>query len=279
MSKSKRLEVIFHNGEPEGIRTYMRHLSTIKTYVVPRQYLADAKSLTGVNNPGVYFLVNDEAGSLTKLYIGQTRNGITRLDDHNAKKDFWNKAILFLGDGDHFTLNILSGLEKYAIQKALDANRYDVDNKAVPKYKISEYDLPIVEEIYEEIEFIMATLGYRMNISTIQSNQKVFATSRRGIVAYGTYSGESFELLVDSEIDFSRSVNLESYNEKRKAFLADGSIVQKDDGRYYLTKVISFRTPSGASDFVLGGSTNGWIEWRDKDAKTLDELYRKQANI
>lgn len=115
MSKSKRLEVIFHNREPDGIRTYMRHLSTIKTHVVPRQYLADAKSLTGVNNPGVYFLVNDEAGSLTKLYIGQTRNGITRLDDHNAKKDFWNKAILFLADRDHFTLNILSGLEKYAI--------------------------------------------------------------------------------------------------------------------------------------------------------------------
>ena len=274
MSKSKRLEVIFHNGEPDGIRTYMRHLSTIKTYVVPRQYLADAKSLTGVNNPGVYFLVNDEAGSLTKLYIGQTRNGISRLDDHNAKKDFWNKAILFLGDGDHFTLNILSGLEKYAIQKALDANRYDVDNKAVPKYKISEYDLPIVEEIYEEIEFIMATLGYRMNVSTVQSNQKVFATSRRGIVAYGTYSGESFELLPDSEIDFSKKVNLESYNVKRSSLLTDGGIVQRDDGKYYLTKVITFKTPSGASDFVLGGSTNGWSEWRDKDGKTLDELFR-----
>lgn len=269
MSKSKRLEVIFHNGEPDGIRTYMRHLSTIKTYVVPRQYLADAKSLTGVNNPGVYFLVNDEAGSLTKLYIGQTRNGITRLDDHNAKKDFWNKAILFLADGDYFTLNILSGLEKYAIKKALDANRYDVDNKAVPKYKISEYDLPIVEEIYEEIEFIMATLGYRMNVSTVQSNQKVFATSRRGIVAYGTYSGESFELLPDSEIDFSKAVNLESYNVKRSSLLADGGIVQKNDGKHYLTKVITFKTPSGASDFVLGGSTNGWSEWRDKDGKTF----------
>lgn len=278
MIKYKRLEVIFHNGEPDGIRTYMRHLSTIKTYVVPRQCLADAKSITGVNNPGVYFLVNDEAGSLTKLYIGQTRNGIARLDDHNAKKDFWNKAILFLGDGDHFTLDIFSGLEKYAIQKALDANRYDVDNKAVPKYKISEYDLPIVEEIYEEIEFIMATLGYRMNISTIQSNQKVFATSRRGIVGYGTYSGESFELLADSEIDFSRTVHLYSYNVKRKELLAEGGIVQKDNGKYYLTKVVSFKTPSGASDFVLGGSTNGWHEWRDKDGKTLDELYRKQGN-
>lgn len=141
---------------------------------------------------GVYFLVNDEAGALAKLYVGQTRNGISRLDDHNVKKEFWNQAILFLVDSDHFTLNILSGLEKIAIQKALDANRYDVDNKTVSKYKISEYDMPIVEEIYEEIEFIMATMGYRMNVSTVQSNQKIFTTSRRGVIAYGTYSGESF---------------------------------------------------------------------------------------
>ena len=274
MSKSKRLETIFHNGEPDGIRIYMRHLSPIKTYVVPRQYLSEAKGLTGIDFPGVYFLVNDEAGALTKLYIGQTRNGISRLDDHNAKKDFWNKAILFLADSDHFTLNILSGLEKFAIQEALDANRYDVDNKTVPKYKISEYDMPIVEEIYEEIEFIMATLGYRMNAATLYTTQKVFATSRRGIIAYGTYSGESFELLPDSEIDFSRTVNLESYNSKRKSLLDEGSIVQKENGKFYLKKVISFKTPSGASDFVLGGSTNGWSEWRDKDGKTLDELYR-----
>lgn len=278
MSKSKRIEIIFHNGEPDGIRIYMRHLSPIKTYVVPRQYLCEAKGLTDIDNPGVYFLVNDEEGAFTKLYIGQTRNGICRLDDHNAKKDFWNKAILFLADSDHFTLDMLSGLEKLAIQKALDANRYDVDNKNVPKYEISEYDMPLVEEIYEEIGFIMATLGYRMNALATLSNHKVFATSRRGIVAYGTYSGESFELLPDSEIDFSKAVHLEGYNAKRKALLSDGGIIQKENGKYYLTKVISFKTPSGASDFVLGGSTNGWVEWHDKDGKTLDELYRKQAN-
>lgn len=274
MSKSKRLETIFHNGEPDGIRTYMRHLSPIKTYVVPRQYLSEAKGLTGVDFPGVYFLINDEAGALAKLHIGQTRNGISRLDDHNAKKDFWNKAILFLADSDHFTLNILSGLEKFAIQKALDANRYDVDNKSVPKYKISEYDTPIVEEIYEEIEFIMATLGYRMNASTVQSNQKIFTTSRRGVVAYGTYSGESFEVLPESEIDIANAVHIASYNVKRQAMIEDGSITKKYNGKYYLTKVISFKSPSGASDFVLGGSTNGWKEWKDDAGKTLSDLYR-----
>lgn len=273
MNKSKRLEVIFHNGEPDGIRTYMRHLSTIKTYVVPRQYLSEAKSISGVDNPGVYFLINDEAGTLAQIYIGQTRNGVSRLDDHNAKKDFWNKAILFLADSEHFTLNILSGLEKFAIQKAIDAKRYDVENKAVPKYKISEYDLPIVEEIYEEIEFIMATLGYRMNASNTAAHN-IFTTARRGIIAYGTYSGESFDLLPDSEIDFSKEVHIASYNEKRQAFLKDGTIAKQQDGRYILTKVISFKSPSGASDFVLGGSTNGWVEWKNCDGKTLNDIYR-----
>ena len=276
MNKSKRMEVIFHNGEPDGIRTYMQHLSTIKTYVVPRQYLAEAKKITGIDHPGVYFLVNDETGSLAKIYIGQTRNGITRLDDHNAKKDFWNKAILFLADGEHFTLNILSGLEKYAIEKAIDAKRYSVDNKAVPKYKISEYDLPIIEEIYEEIEFVMGTLGYRMSES-VTSLQYIFTTSRRGIVAYGTYSGESFDVLPDSEIDFSKEVHIASYNEKRQAFLQDGTIIKRPDGRYILTKVVGFKSPSGASDFILGGSTNGWVEWKNNDGNTLNDIYRNNS--
>ena len=46
-----------------------------------------------------------------------------------------------------------------------------------------------------------------------------------------------------------------------------------DEGR--LVKTVSFSTPSGAADFVLGGSNNGWIEWKDSEKQTLDALYRK----
>jgi len=42
-----------------------------------------------------------------------------------------------------------------------------------------------------------------------------------------------------------------------------------------LTVSVSFTSPSSAGMFVLGGSINGWTEWKDKDGKTLDELYRK----
>ena len=190
------------------------------------------------------------------------------------RKTSGTRQFCFLADSEHFTLNILSGLEKFAIQTALDAKRYDLDNKTLPQYKISEYDMPIVGEIYEEIEFIMATLGYRMNNAAAKENQKIFSTSRRGVVAYGTYTGESFELLPDSEIDLSHPANIASYNVKRQSMLSDGTIEKRSDGKHYLTKVVSFKTPSGASDFVLGGSSNGWVEWKDSNGKTLSELYR-----
>ena len=41
MARSKRLEIIFHNGEPEGIRIYMRHLSTFTCGIyLPSKHLS-----------------------------------------------------------------------------------------------------------------------------------------------------------------------------------------------------------------------------------------------
>lgn len=32
MAISKKLEIIYHNGQPDGIRSIRRHLSTMTTY-------------------------------------------------------------------------------------------------------------------------------------------------------------------------------------------------------------------------------------------------------
>ena len=48
MPASKKLEIIYHNGQPDGIRLICRHLSTVTTYVIPRTMLADAKNISGM---------------------------------------------------------------------------------------------------------------------------------------------------------------------------------------------------------------------------------------
>ena len=73
----------------------------------------------------------------------------------------------------------------------------------------------------------------------------------------------------------SKAVIIKKYNAQRKELLDNGGIVLSSDGKYILTTTLVFNSPSGASDFVIGGSTNGWAEWKDKDGKTLDEIYRR----
>lgn len=276
MATSKKLEIIYHNGQPDGIRSIRRHLSTMTTYVIPRPLLTEAKKITGINRPGIYYLINEnDENKIAQIYIGQTRNGVVRLDDHNRSKDFWNKAIMFLADNKTFSLDTISGLEEYAIMKAHESNRYKVENSVKPKYEIDEYDLPSIEEVYEEIQFIMATLGYKMDNAKMSMNEAdIFQTSRKDIIARGVYGGDKFQVLEGSEINLEKPVHLEKYNRQRKELYEKGDIVKQGD-KYILKVTLEFNTPSGASDFVLGGSTNGWSEWKDKDGKTLDEVYRK----
>lgn len=275
MAISKKLETIYHNGQPDGIRSIRRNLSTMTVYVIPRPLLAEAKTISGINRPGIYYLINEnDDNKIAQIYVGQTRNGILRLDDHNRSKDFWNKAIMFLSDNKTFSLDMISGLEKFAIIKAQESKRYKVENTVVPKYEIDEYDMASVEEIYDEIQFIMGTQGYKMDNVKSSTSSDIFHTTRNGISALGIYDGEKFQVLEGSQININKPVHLARYNKQRAELLASGEISQVD-GKYFLNITIEFNTPSGASDFVLGGSTNGWVEWKNSEGKTLNEIFRK----
>lgn len=246
------------------------------TVFIPRPLLSRAKQIVDLPMRGIYYLINDEDSAISCLYVGHTKQGIVRLDDHNAKKDFWNKAILFLSDDiQSFSLDNVSALEKYAIEQATASKRYTVENKVNPRYVIDQYQKPTVEQIYEEIAFVMGTFGYQIEDSDdALDDVKLLYTSRRGVRARGVYTGDTFDVLEGSPVDLKVRPKLDRYEKLRQELLASGDLVQDGDGGR-LVKTVSFSTPSGAADFVLGGSNNGWIEWKDGDKQTLDALYRK----
>ena len=276
MAISKKLEIVYHNGQPDGIRSIRRHLSTMTTYVIPRPLLAEAKKRTGINRPGIYYLISEnDDNKIAQLYIGQTRNGVTRLADHNRSKDFWNKAIMFLADSKTFSLDMISGLEVYAINKAIESKRYQVENSVNPKYEIDEYDLPLIEEVYEEIKFIMATQGYQMeNPKSAITETNILHTTRNGINGLGVYNRDTFDVLENSEIDLNRSCYSNTIQRLRENAIKDGGIIKTPDGKALLTKTYSFSSPSSAAVFVLGASANGWIELKNHEGKTLADLFR-----
>lgn len=187
MARLKTMTTQFIDGEPNGVRICRCTLSTMTTVFVPRPLLSRAKQIADLPMRGIYYLINDEDGAISRLYVGQTKQGIARLDDHNAKKDFWNKAILFLSDDiQSFSLDNVSALEKFAIEQATASKRYTVENKVDPRYVIDQYQKPTVEQIYEEIAFVMGTFGYQIEDSDdALADVKLFYTSRRGVRARG----------------------------------------------------------------------------------------------
>ena len=77
-------------------------------------------------------------------------------------------------------------------------------------------------------------------------------------------------------INAAKLPGLKSYQALRKELFNSGVISKDEKGTYRLNENRSFGTPSGASDFVLGGSTNGWTEWKDANGRTLDQVYRAE---
>ena len=45
---------------------------------------------------------------------------------------------------------------------------------------------------------------------------------------------------------------------------------------YEVCRDITFPNPSSAATFVLGRSSNGWMDWKDKDRRTLKECFPKR---
>jgi hypothetical protein len=200
---------------------------------------------------------------------------------HDATKDLdsWNKAVLFLADAHAFNKDVISGLELLAIQAMKEcekAGRYKVMNGQTPTYQIDIYHQGYVDSYFDDIKFFIGCLGYALTPSQGKKSQLIFRTKRNGIVAQGIYSGERFEVLQGSMINVAKLPGLKSYQALRKELLKSGVVAKDEKGVFRLNENRSFGTPSGASDFVLGGSTNGWTEWKDANGRTLDQVYRAE---
>ncbi len=256
----------------------------LTAYIIPRTLVSEAKKFFEdniINNRGIYYLIEeDENSPLQKIYVGQTINGIKRLDDHLKKKNYWGKAIMFLFDHNEDNDIDLNALETYALSKLIelrkyDVQKYDVQNKQITDNKMDYNKTDVIKKCYNLIKFLMISSGY--SLESNQNNSSIFRTNRRGIIGLGIYTGNSFELIQGSEIDVNIRCNLDKYNQMREELINENILV-KEGEKYILKKNLEFKTPSGASDFVLGGATNGWTEWKNNENKTLDEVYRKINN-
>jgi len=273
----KTLTIQLIDAQPDRIRICRVEGESLVTIIIPREDLAEAKALPSIPQRGIYYLLDEDHGNVSRVYAGQTTQGITRLEAHKARKEFWNKAVMFLDDDQNISKDALDVLEAKAIDYVRTHGSYETDNSATPKPYIDPYKEEAVERLHERILFRMAALGYDLDRidQGPASASAVFHTKKNGIRGSGRHDKATgrFTVLAGSKVNLSKPAlkNASVAALRREMF---GGIAGIAD----LTEDLEFPTPSAAAVFVLGGSQNGWTEWVNNDGETLNQVYRSEEN-
>ena len=263
------------DGDPKGTQYAFISNKICQMFVVPRSNLAYLNTQEKLQKPAFYILLGEDEATKPQAYIGETENFRERVKDHDSKKSFWQKALIFVSKDADMTKADVQYLEYKAISEAKNANIFVLnDNKQTPKApNLPEYQKDSMDEFFEDVKFLAAFVGCNIFEVVQEEKEHLFYATGRGCNAKGFYSSNGFTVLKGSVIAQNTTSSFKGI-EHREKMLQEYSAIE--DGKLIMTSDKTFTSPSTAACFCLGRSANGWIEWKDKEGNTLDSVYRKQ---
>ena len=263
------------DGDPKGTQYAFISNKICQMFVVPRSNLAYLNTQEKLQKPAFYILLGEDEATKPQAYIGETENFRERVKDHDSKKSFWQKALIFVSKDADMTKVDVQYLEHKAIAEAKKANCFVLnDNKQTPKApNLPEYQRDSMDEFFEDVKFLASFIGCNIFEVSQPKTEHIFYTKGRGCDAKGFYSSNGFTVLKGSVIA-KATVPSFSWKEKREGMVQEYAVAEGD--RLTLTSDKIFSSPSTAASFCLGRPSNGWMDWKDKDDNTLDSVYRKQ---
>ncbi len=279
----RTITTILYQDVPSGVKTIEFTNRLVKWIFLPR---IDIKNLSQIkidelSNTGIYFLLGENEKWEEQVYIGQAVDLKTRLGQHNKGKDFWNWAVLFTSKENSLTESDLNYLEKELIKKTIEINRIKVENKVlgnpclIPNHRKAD-----MEDFLEDLEILLGNLGFPFlqgykQKDAKKNNDMNYFLQTKGSKAEGLLTQEGFLVLKGSmwPKEISLSWKKRWINEKRED-LINKWIIREEGNEIVFLKDYLFTSPSTWASMITGMPMNGWITWKNKDGKTLDEIER-----
>lgn len=283
MSKArpKTIQIYLPDGNPQHIRIAEITSRTVQLIAISRSQIEDGVKRSELEGVGVYFLFGENEAEEQTVYIGESENCLTRLKQHHKMKDFWDTAVVVVSKTQFFTKAHVKYLEWFCIQEAQKNEEFFVENgNNSSKPFLQEPVEADLEDNFETIRLLIATLGYPLfeNSKKVQSKSNLIYCKKKDISASAIYMDEGIKIRVlkGSQV-FTEDRNTFGNWENLKDKLISQQVLELDDKRLVFTKDYVFKSPSAAAAVILGRSSNGWIEWKYEDGRTLDEVKRKNG--
>ena len=277
MSYGKAIELFLVNGTAESLVTAELSNWNGKAIKIPRTEVQQCNR-EDIKNVGVYFLFCKEDTDEDSVYIGGAENVLDRLNQHlrdyNADKEkyYWSSAVVFIGRDLNKAL--IRYLENRFVEIARECGRYQILTKNTYKNTVmKESQIASMEEFIDNVKIIINTLGYKVLEPVPHADEKTvyLYCKGSGANAKGFISSGGFTVLKGSKVSDHMVSSFElrgrSYFNLRNKLVDDGIIVND-----IFEKDYEFNAPSAASAVILGRTSNGNVDWKNNEGKSLKEI-------
>lgn len=284
---SKTINITLVDNTPQGVQVLTIANRICQAYVVPRtrlHYLTTEQG-TLVEKSVLYILLQSQPkGSTQKpqAYIGQTDDIVKRAKDHDGKKAFWDRIIIFFASNDEITSTEVEYFEHKAITEALRIENYDLnENKQVPKGKtIPIHRKAPADDFFEDVKMLLTIIGCDIldgssdkAYTSLDTNTPTFYIKGKDADAAGRYYEGKFTVLKGSVFSCTEAPSYTGKG-KRKQFIEEHCTVVS--GLLRLKEDYTFNSPSTAAEYVLGRSANGWITWKNEKGQPLTDVHPRK---
>jgi hypothetical protein len=281
MSKPYSIKIFLPGGDPDGLRMIEKS-NWSGVLVVPRSLFGEAKQRRELARTGVYVLVGPpEDSGLPRVYVGEGDPIRPRLEQHAAKKDFWTHFIVFTSKDENLNKAHVQYLEARLVALAAQAKRCVLDNGNAPTLpSMSEGDAADAEGFLAEMLLCFPVLGLGVfsTATAAQAPGRALYLRAKGVEAQGLETAEGFVVRAGSAAVKGEVPSCVAYLKELRAALLENGVLKASGDGYTFTQDYVFASPSTAAGVVLGRSSNGRVEWKTKDGRTLKQLQEAEAS-
>lgn len=273
----RKIEILLLEGTPFGLRYADIKTMTIRAFVCPRASFKDLLARPELENSGVYILFDKATDSeLPKVYIGEADVLKDRLP-HHASKDFWTEIIVFVAQDETLDKAGVRYIESMLVSRSKQDKLVQLENGNIPAIKnISEANQAVMNEVVEDIIFLLSVLGYRVIRPSakqiVESSQPLLHLTGAGQSATGRETDEGFIVCKGSTARQKTVPSLSAREKKLRETLINIGVLVTSENTLQFSQDYVFSSPSMAGKVVLGRSVNGRTMWKNKVGKTLKEI-------
>jgi len=273
----RTISIYIPDANPRSVRICEIADSIVKAIFIPRNKLSEINDREELKNPGIYFLIGEknEKGKV-KIYVGEAEVLSKRIKQHNISKDFWNSVICFISEKNNLNKAHIKYLENYSCNEAKKINKCELENNVNPtKSSLTEQERDFCLNFFSDLKLIIATLGSPIFEENKKDEKNLYYCKGRDASAIGEYMENGFLVFKGSIANLQESNTAGSWVIGMRKDLIKKGILKKKENVLIFTDDYIFNSPSASAAVVLARRANGWTEWKDSEAKTMDEKIRK----